>query len=86
MRRRVVQNPFTILFLFYLFAFGVFFFYSIFTFPGYLAAFQWPFVWTNSFLLFMRYCIPVTVAAVAVAYSLLPTAAVSYTHLRAHET
>ena len=74
MRRRVVQNPFTILFLFYLLAFGVFFFYSIFTFPGYLATFQWPFVWTNSFLLFMRYCIPVTVAAVAVAYSLLPTA------------
>lgn len=74
MRRRMVQNPFSILFLFYLFAFGVFFFYSIFAFPGYLATFQWPFVWTNSFLLFMRYCIPVTVAAVAVAYSLLPTA------------
>lgn len=74
MRRRVVQNPFTVLFLFYLLAFGVFFFYSIFTFPGYLATFQWPFVWTNSFLLFMRYCIPVTVSAVAVAYSLLPTA------------
>jgi tetratricopeptide (TPR) repeat protein len=73
-RRRVVQNPFTILFLFYLIAFGVFFFYSIFTFPGYLAVFLWPFVWTKSFLLFMRYCIPVTVSAVAVAYSLLPTA------------
>ena len=74
MRRRMVQNPFSILFLFYLLAFGVFFFYSIFTFPGYLPTFQWPFVWTSSFLLFMRYCIPVTVAAVAVAYSLLPTA------------
>jgi hypothetical protein len=73
-RRRMVQNPFSILFLFYLLAFGVFFFYSIFTFPGYLPTFQWPFVWTSSFLLFMRYCIPVTVAAVAVAYSLLPTA------------
>ncbi len=74
MRRRMVQNPFSILFLFYLLAFGVFFFYSIFTFPPYLATFQWPFVWTNSFKLFMHYCIPVTVAAVAVAYSLLPTA------------
>ena len=74
MRRRMVQNPFSILFLFYLLAFGVFFFYSIFTFPGYLPTFQWPYVWTSSFLLFMRYCIPVTVAAVAVAYSLLPTA------------
>jgi hypothetical protein len=73
-RRRMVQNPFSILFLFYLLAFGVFFFYSIFTFPGYLPTFQWPFVWTSSFLLFMRYCIPVTVAAVAVAYSLLSTA------------
>jgi hypothetical protein len=73
-RRRMVQNPFTILFLFYLLAFGLFFFYSIFTFPPHLATFQWPFVWTNSFTLFMRYCIPVTVAAVAVAYSLLPTA------------
>jgi hypothetical protein len=69
-----VQNPFSILLLFYLLAFGLFFFYSIFTFPGYLATFQWPFVWTNSFLLFMRFCIPVTVSAVAVAYSLLPTA------------
>jgi hypothetical protein len=67
----MVQNPFSILFLFYLLAFGVFFFYSIFSFPGYLAAFQWPFVWTNSFLLFMRYCIPLTVAAVAVSYSLM---------------
>jgi len=73
-RRRIEQNPFTILFLFYLLAFGVFFFYSIFNFPGYLATFFWPFVWTNSFILFMRYCIPVTVAAVAVAYSLLPAA------------
>jgi lipopolysaccharide export LptBFGC system permease protein LptF len=73
-RRRIVQNPFTILFLFYLLAFGVFFFYSIFTFPGYLATFLWSFAWTNSFMLFMRYCIPVTVAAVAVAYSLLPAA------------
>ena len=75
MRRRMVQNPFTILFLFYLLALGVLFFYSIFIFPReLLATFQWPFVWTNSFKLFMRYCIPVTVAAVAVAYSLLPTA------------
>jgi hypothetical protein len=74
MRRQVVQNPFTILFLFFLLAFGLFFFYSIFTFPGYLGTFYWPFVWTNSFLLFVRYCIPVTVSAVAAAYSLLPTA------------
>ena len=74
MRRQMVQNPFSILFVFYLLAFGGFFFYSIFTFPGYLATFQWPFVWTNAFLLFMQYCIPVTVAAVAVAFSLLPTA------------
>jgi len=74
MRRRMVQNPFSILFLFYLLGFVLFVFYSIFTFPGYLPTFQWPFVWTNSFLLFMRYCIPVTVSAVAVAYSLLPTA------------
>lgn len=74
MRRQMVQDPFSILFVFYLLAFGGFFFYSIFTFPRYLAAFQWPFVWTNAFLLFMQYCIPVTVAAVAVAYSLLPTA------------
>jgi tetratricopeptide (TPR) repeat protein len=70
----MVQNPFSLLFVFYLLAFGGFFFFSIFTFPGYSAAFQWPFVWTNAFLLFMQYCIPVTVAAVAVAYSLLPTA------------
>ena len=74
MRRQMVQNPFSVLFVFYLLAFGGFFFYSIFAFPRYLAAFQWPFVWTNAFLLFMRYSIPVTVAAVAVAYSLLPTA------------
>ena len=74
MRKSVGQNPFTILFFFYLLAFGGFFFYSIFAFPGYLAIFQWPFVWTNSFLLFMRYSVPVTVAAVAAAYSLLPTA------------
>jgi hypothetical protein len=74
MRRRMVQNPFSILFLFYLLAFGLFFFYSIFTFPGYLGTFYWPFVWTSSFLLFMRCCIPVSVSAVAVAYSLLPTA------------
>ena len=74
MRRRTVQNPFSILLLFYLLGFALLFFYSIFTFPGYLPTFQWPFVWTNSFLLFMRYCIPVTVSAVAVAYSLLPTA------------
>jgi hypothetical protein len=67
-------NPFSILLAFYLLSFGVFFFYSIFAFPRYLATFHWPFVWTNSFLLFMRYCIPVTVAGVAVAYSLLPTA------------
>jgi len=73
-RRQMVQNPFSILFVFYLLAFGGFFFYSIFTFPGYLATFQWPFAWTNAFLLFMQYCIPVTVAAVAVAFSLLPTA------------
>ncbi|MBN2553123.1 MAG: hypothetical protein JXB06_10150 [Spirochaetales bacterium] len=72
MRRQVVRNPFTILFLFYLIAFAGLFFYSIFAFPGYLAAFQWPFVWSNSFLLLMRYCIPLTVAALAVAYSLLP--------------
>lgn len=73
MRRQMVQNPFSILFVFYLLAFGGFFFFSIFTFPRYLAAFQWPFVWTKSFLLLMRYSIPVTVAAVAVAYSLMPT-------------
>jgi tetratricopeptide (TPR) repeat protein len=70
----MVQNPFSVLFTFYLLAFIGFFFYSIFTFPRYLATFQWPFVWTNAFLLFMQYCIPVTVAAVAVAYSLLPNA------------
>jgi tetratricopeptide (TPR) repeat protein len=69
----MVQNPFSILFVFYLLAFGGFFFFSIFTFPRYLAAFQWPFTWTNAFLLFMRFSIPVTVAAVAVAFSLLPT-------------
>jgi hypothetical protein len=74
MRRQMVQNPFTILFVFFLLAFGLFFFYSIFTFPGYLGTFYWSFVWTNSFLLFVRYCIPVTVSAVAAAYSLLPTA------------
>jgi len=73
-RRQMVQNPFSVLFVFYLLAFGGFFFYSIFTFPRYLAAFQWPFVWTNAFLFFMQYSIPVTVAAVAVAFSLLPTA------------
>ncbi|UCF99837.1 MAG: hypothetical protein JSV89_09930 [Spirochaetaceae bacterium] len=74
MRRPMVQNPFSFLLVFYLLVFAVFFFYSIFAFPNYLATFQWPFVWTNSFLLFMRYCIPVTASAVAVAYSLLPTA------------
>jgi hypothetical protein len=76
-RRQVVRNPFSVLFVFYLLAFGVFFFYSIFSFPagsgGILGVFQWPYIWTNSFILFMKYCIPITVAAVVVAYSLLPT-------------
>lgn len=73
MRRRMIQNPFTVLLVFYLLAFAILFFYSIFSFPNFLAVFQWPYVWSNSFILFMRYCIPVTVAAVAIAYSLLPT-------------
>jgi hypothetical protein len=72
MTRRTVRSPFSIILIFYLLAFGGLFFYSIFTFPGYLAAFQWPFVWTNTFLLFMRFCIPLTAAAIAVAFSLPP--------------
>ncbi len=76
MRRQIVRSPFTVLILFYLISYGIFFFYSIFSFPtgsgGLLAVFQWPYVWSNSFILFMRYCIPVTIASVAVAYSLLP--------------
>jgi hypothetical protein len=77
MRRIPIQNPFSVLFAFYLLGFGAFFFYAIFTFPaalsspdGLLPLFQWPFIWNRSFILFMDYAIPISVAAVAVSYSL----------------
>jgi len=55
----------------YLLAFLLFFLFSILTIPTeLLARFRWPFVWSNSFLLFMDYCLPVTVASVALSHSL----------------
>lgn len=46
--------------------------------PGLLARFQWPFIWSNSLILFMRYCLPVTVAAAALAHSVGGPAAAGF--------
>jgi len=61
-----------VLVVIYALFFLIFFFYSIVTLPGgsLIKAFTWPYVWTNSFILFIDYLIPITASAVMIAYSL----------------
>lgn len=73
MRRQSVGTPFGVLFAFYLAAFLFFMVRSFLSFPGQevLRVFRWPYAWSRSFLELMRYAIALTIAGVAVSYSLL---------------
>jgi hypothetical protein len=58
------------LFVFYLLAFAGSVAYSIIRVPDLLTLFRWPYIWTDAFVRFVDYAIPVTVAALAASYSL----------------
>jgi hypothetical protein len=56
--------------VFYLAAFAAAVLWSILSLPDLFPAFKWPYVWTAAFVRFVDYAIPVTVAGLAVGYSL----------------
>jgi tetratricopeptide (TPR) repeat protein len=58
------------LFLFYLVAFAAFVVWAVASLPDLFPVFKWPYIWTAAFVRFVDYAIPVTVAGLAVAYSL----------------
>jgi len=64
------QTAMSTLFVFYLLAFAGSLAYSIIRVPDLLARFRWPYIWTEAFVRFVDYAIPVTVAALAASYSL----------------
>lgn len=76
MRRQIAPGPFGLVFGFSFLAFLGFFCYSQLVFPPrgleLLERFRWPFVWSNSFRLFVDWLLPVTMAAVALSYALGP--------------
>ncbi len=66
--RKVVQT----LFIFYTIFYLIFFFYSILTAPAerLIKSFTWSYIWTNSFVLFVDYLIPITSSGVMTAFAL----------------
>jgi hypothetical protein len=64
------QGALSTLFVFYLAAFAAALLWAILTLPDLFPAFRWPYAWTAAFVRFMDYAIAVTVAGLAVAYSL----------------
>jgi hypothetical protein len=64
------QTAMSTLFVFYLLAFAASAVYSFLRVPDLLAIFRWPYIWTDAFVRFVDYAIPLTVAALAASYSL----------------
>jgi hypothetical protein len=64
------QGALSTLFVFYLAAFAAAVLWSILTLPDLFPVFRWPYTWTAAFVRLLDYAIPVTVAGLAVAYSL----------------
>jgi hypothetical protein len=64
------QTAMSTLFVFYLLAFAASAVYSFIRVPDLLAIFRWPYIWTDAFVRFVDYAIPLTVAALAASYSL----------------
>jgi hypothetical protein len=64
------QTAMSTLFVFYLLAFAGFAVYSIVRVPDLLPRFRWPYIWTDAFVRFVDYAVPLTVAALAASYSL----------------
>ncbi len=70
MRRPNTQGALSTLFLFYLLAFAAFTVWEVIVIPDLLPVFKWPWIWTAAFVRLVDYAVPVTVAGLAVAYSL----------------
>jgi tetratricopeptide (TPR) repeat protein len=64
------QGALSTLFVFYLAAFAGFLLWAVLSLPDLFPVFKWPYLWTAAFVRFVDYAIPVTVAGLAVAYSL----------------
>jgi len=64
------QTALSTLFVFYLLAFAASAVYALFRVPDLLPIFHWPYIWTDAFVRFVDYAIPLTVAALAASYSL----------------
>ncbi len=70
MRSPGTQGAFPTLFVFYLAAFAATLLWAVLSLPDLFPMFRWPYTWTAAFVRFVDYAIPVTVAGLAVAYSL----------------
>jgi hypothetical protein len=64
------QGALSTLFVFYLAAFAAALLWAILSLPDLFPVFRWPYTWTAAFVRLVDYAIPVTVAGLAVAYSL----------------
>jgi hypothetical protein len=64
------QGALSTLFVFYLAAFAGFTLWTILALPDLFPVFKWPYIWTSAFVRLVDYSVPVTVAGLAVAYSL----------------
>jgi hypothetical protein len=64
------QGALSTLFVFYLAAFAAFIIWAILSLPDLFPVFKWPYIWTSAFVRLVDYAVPVTVAGLAVAYSL----------------
>jgi hypothetical protein len=64
------QGALSTLFVFYLLAFAAALLWAILSLPDLFPVFRWPYTWTAAFVRLVDYAIPVTVAGLAVAYSL----------------
>ncbi len=70
MRSPGTQGALSVLFVFYMAAFAAAVLWTILSLPDLFPIFKWPYIWTAAFVRLMDYAIPVTVAGLAVAYSL----------------
>jgi hypothetical protein len=64
------QGALSTLVVFYIAAFAAFLLWAVLSLPDLFPVFKWPYLWASAFVRFVDYAIPVTVAGLAVAYSL----------------
>ena len=70
MRSPGTQGALSTLVVFYIAAFAAFLLWAVLSLPDLFPVFKWPYLWASAFVRFVDYAIPVTVAGLAVAYSL----------------